>query len=395
MSKIMSVNAGSSSLKFKMYEMPAETVITEGIVERIGLEDAYFTIKIDGQKQKEVLPIKDHSVAVAKLLKELISRGIVKSLDEIEGIGHRIVQGGWYFNDSVLIDEDVVAKITELCALAPLHNPPHLVGIKAFAEVLPNVPMVAVFDTAFHQTMEEDAFMYAIPYEWYTEQKVRKYGAHGTSHKYVAYRCAELMGKDVKDLNIITCHLGNGASISAVKGGKCVDTSMGLTPLEGIPMGTRSGILDPTALEVVAKNEGKSISELITILNKQSGYFGISGISNDGRDLTAGLKAGNERCKLAFDIGAKRIVDYIASYYVYMGGADAICFTAGMGENLGHFRKNICDRLACLGVELDEQLNDTLSDERIISTPNSKVKVYIIPTNEEVMIARDVVRLTK
>ena len=237
--------------------------------------------------------------------------------------------------------------------------------------------------------------MYATPYEWYEKYGIRKYGAHGTSHKFVSQRCAEIMGKPLEDTKIIVCHLGNGASLSAVKGGKCVDTSMGLTPLEGIPMGTRSGNIDPTALEVVAKNEGKSISELIQILNKQSGYFGISGISNDGRDLTKGLKEGNKRCELAFNIGAKRIVDYIASYYVYMGGCDAICFTAGMGENLGHFRKNICDRLAVLGVKIDESLNDTLSDERIISQPDSKIKVYIIPTNEEVMIARDVVRLTQ
>ena len=401
MAKIMAVNAGSSSIKFQLLEMPSEEVITSGIMEKIGTTingenvPGIFTIKYNGKKEEANPVLVDHAVGVELLLKALVEKGIVKSLDEIVGVGHRVVQGGEFFKDSCLVDDEVVEKILDLAALAPLHNKAHVVGIRAFQKALPNVPQVVVFDTTFHQTMTPEAYMYATPYEWYTKYAIRKYGAHGTSHKFVSSRCAELMGKDVKDTKIIVCHLGNGASISAVNGGLCVDTSMGLTPLEGIPMGTRSGLLDPTVLEVVAKNEGKSISELITILNKQSGYFGISGISNDGRDLTAGMRAGNERCKLAFDIGAKRIVDYVAAYYVYMGGCDAIAFTAGMGENLGHFRKNICDRLACLGVELDEQLNDTLSDERLISTPNSKIKVYIIPTNEEVMIARDVVRLTK
>jgi len=401
MAKIMAVNAGSSSIKFQLLEMPNEEVIASGIMEKIGTTingenvPGIFTIKYNGKKDETHPVLVDHAVGVDLLLKALVEKGIVKSLDEITGVGHRVVQGGEYFKDSCLVDDVVVDKILDLASLAPLHNRAHVVGIKAFQKALPAVPQVVVFDTTFHQTMTPEAYMYATPYEWYTKYGIRKYGAHGTSHKFVSHRCAELMGKDVKDTKVIVCHLGNGASLSAVKGGVCVDTSMGLTPLEGIVMGTRSGNIDPTALEVVAKNEGKSISELITILNKQSGYFGVSGVSNDGRDLTAGLRSGNERCKLAFDLGAKRIVDYIASYYVYMGGCDAICFTAGMGENLGHFRKNICDRLECLGVKLDEQLNDTLSCERLISTPDSKVKVYIVPTNEEVMIARDVIRLTK
>ena len=393
--KIMSVNAGSSSLKFKMYEMPEEKVITEGIVERIGLEDAYFTIKINGEKQKEVLPIKDHSVTVQKLLDELIKRGIVKSLDEIQGIGHRIVQGGWYFDDSVLIDQSVIDKIDELCALAPLHNRPHLIGIDAFKKVLPAVPNVAVFDTSFHQTMTEDAFMYAVPYEWYTEQKVRKYGAHGTSHKYVAYRCAELMGKDIKDLKIITCHLGNGASISAVKGGKCIDTSMGLTPLEGIPMGTRSGNLDPTVLSYMAEKKGYGLDELITILNKKSGYLGVSGVSNDSRDLEEAMDKGNERAKLALDIQYKRIADYIGSYYVYMGGVDAIVFTAGIGENCARCREQVIERVSVLGAKLDLEANNVRGVEKEISAKDSKVKVYLIPREEELMIARDVMRIAK
>lgn len=401
MAKIMAVNAGSSSIKFQLLEMPSEEVITSGIMEKIGTTidgvnvPGIFTIKYDGKKEETNPVLVDHAVGVELLLKALVEKGIVKSLDEIEGVGHRVVQGGEFFKDSCLVDDEVTAKILDLASLAPLHNRAHVVGIKAFQKALPNVPQVVVFDTTFHQTMAKEAYMYATPYEWYTKYGIRKYGAHGTSHKYVSQRCAELLGKDIKDCNVIVCHLGNGASLSAVKGGVCVDTSMGLTPLEGIVMGTRSGNIDPTALEVVAKAEGKDISELIQILNKKSGYFGVSGVSNDGRDLTKGMNEGNERCKLAFDMGAKRIVDYIASYYVYMGGADAICFTAGMGENLAHFRKNICERLSCLGVELDLELNNTLSDERLISTENSKVKVYIIPTNEEVMIARDVVRLTK
>ena len=401
MAKIMAVNAGSSSIKFQLLEMPSEEVIASGIMEKIGTKingenvPGIFTIKYNGKKDEANPVLVDHAVGVEMLLNALVEKGIVKQLAEITGVGHRVVQGGEFFKDSCLVDEAVVEKILDLASLAPLHNRAHVVGIKAFQKALPNVPQVVVFDTTFHQTMTPEAYMYATPYEWYTKYGIRKYGAHGTSHKYVSQRCAELMGKPLEDTKIIVCHLGNGASLSAVKGGKCVDTSMGLTPLEGIPMGTRSGNLDPTALEVVAKNEGKDISELIQILNKQSGYFGVSGVSNDGRDLTQGLNSGNERCKLAFDLGAKRIVDYIASYYVYMGGCDAICFTAGMGENLGHFRRNICDRLTALGVELDYELNNTLSDERIISTPNSKIKVYIVPTNEEVMIARDVIRLTK
>ena len=401
MAKIMAVNAGSSSIKFQLLEMPSEEVIASGIMEKIGTKingenvPGIFTIKYNGKKEEANPVLVDHAVGVELLLNALVEKGIVAKLDEITGVGHRVVQGGEFFKDSCLVDEEVVEKILDLASLAPLHNKAHVVGIKAFQKALPSVPQVVVFDTTFHQTMTPEAYMYATPYEWYTKYGIRKYGAHGTSHKYVSQRCAELMEKPLEDTKIIVCHLGNGASLSAVKGGKCVDTSMGLTPLEVIPMGTRSGNLDPTALEVVAKNEGKDISELIQILNKQSGYFGVSGVSNDGRDLTQGLNSGNERCKLAFDLGAKRIVDYIASYYVYMGGCDAICFTAGMGENLGHFRRNICDRLSAIGVELDYELNNTLSDERIISTPNSKVKVYIVPTNEEVMIARDVIRLTK
>ena len=393
--KIMSVNAGSSSLKFKLFEMPEEKVITEGNVERIGLEDAYFTIKINGVKRKEVLPIKDHAVAVTKLLDELISNKVVESLDEIVGVGHRVVQGGWYFNDSALVDDSVIAKIDELCSMAPLHNAAHLIGIRAFMKVLPNVPNVVVFDTAFHQTMAPEAYMYAIPYEWYTKYKMRKYGAHGTSHQYVAARCAELMGKDIKNLNIITCHIGNGASLSAVKGGKCIDTSMGLTPLEGVPMGTRSGNIDPTVLSYIQSKEGTSLPDLIQILNKKSGYLGVSGVSNDSRDLEEAFSKGNERAGLALDIQYKRVADYIASYYCYLGGADAIVFTAGIGENSSRFRSQVIKRIAVLGAKINDERNKVRGQEKLISTDDSKIAIYLIPTDEELVIARDVMRIGK
>lgn len=391
--KIMAVNAGSSSIKFQLLEMPSEEVIASGVMERIGLPEGIFTIKYAGKKEETHPVLKDHAVGVELLLKSLIEKGILKDLNEIVGVGHRVVQGGEYFKDSTLVDEKVVEKIADLADLAPLHNPAHIIGIKAFQKALPSVPQVVVFDTVFHQTMPEEAYMYATPYEWYTKYGIRKYGAHGTSHQYVSHRCAEIMGKDVKDTKIIVCHLGNGASICAVEGGKCKDTSMGLTPLEGIPMGTRSGNLDPTVVSFISTHENKTASEVVNELNKKSGYLGMSGRSNDARDVTAGMEQGDHRCKLTFDVQAKRIVDYIASYYVYMGGCDAICFTAGMGENLIHLRKNILDRLGVLGVKLDEEANNIRGEEKEITTKDSKIKAFVIPTNEEVMIARDVVRV--
>ena len=391
--KIMAVNAGSSSIKFQLLEMPSEEVIASGVMERIGLPEGIFTIKYDGKKEETHPVLKDHAVGVELLLKSLIEKGILKDLKEIVGVGHRVVQGGEYFKDSTLVDDEVVNKIANLADLAPLHNPAHIIGIKAFQKALPNVPQVVVFDTVFHQTMPEEAYMYATPYEWYTKYGIRKYGAHGTSHQYVSHRCAKLLGKDVKDTKIIVCHLGNGESICAVDGGKCKDTSMGLTPLEGIPMGTRSGNLDPTVVSFISEHEHLTASEVVNLLNKKSGYLGMSGRSNDARDVTAGMEAGDHRCKLTFDVQAKRIVDYIASYYVYMGGCDAICFTAGMGENLIHLRKNILNRLTVLGVKLDEEANNIRGEEREITAKDSKIKAFVIPTNEEVMIARDVVRV--
>lgn len=395
MKKILAVNAGSSSLKFQLLLMPLEEVITEGLIEKIGSDQAIYTIKYEGKKYKKVLPVCDHAKAVSILLEDIIKRNIVSSLEEISGIGHRIVQGGWYFQDSALIDEEVLGKIEELSGLAPLHNPAHIVGIKAFQKVLPNTPAVAVFDTSFHQTMKPDTFMYATPYEWYTKHKIRKYGAHGTSHKYVSKLCAEVMEEKAEDINIITCHLGNGASLAAVKGGICIDTSMGLTPLEGIPMGTRSGNIDPAVIEFISIKENLELHEVLSILNHKSGYLGVSGVSNDSREIEDGAKAGNERCNLALEIQFKRIADYIGSYYVAMGGVDALVFTAGIGENSSYARAKICERLGVLGVILDEEANKARSEIKLISAKNSKVKVYIIPTNEELMIARDVIRLTK
>ena len=392
MKKVMAVNSGSSSLKFQLLEMPEEQVISSGIVERIGLKDSVFTLKFNGEKHEMVKDIKDHNEAVNLLLEKLLEYKILASFDEIAGVGHRIVQGGT-LPDSVLLGEKELAYVEELCDLAPLHNPAHLIGIRAFMELLPSVPNVGVFDTSFHQTMKEEAFLYATPYEWYTDHKVRKYGAHGTSHRYVSQRCAEIMGKNVEDTNIIVAHIGNGASLCAVKGGKSVDTSMGLTPLGGIPMGTRCGDLDPAIIGFMSEKLNKTAPELITMCNKQSGYLGVSGVSSDSRDLDKGVKEGNERCKLAIDVQAKRIVDFISSYYVYMGGADAIVFTAGIGENAPSTRKNVIDRLAVLGVKLDEEANNCRGVERLISAEDSKFKVYVIPTNEEIMIARDVVRL--
>lgn len=394
MKKIMAVNAGSSSLKFQLLEMPAEVVITEGIIERIGLDDAYYTIKFNGEKKKEVLSVPNHGVAVEILLQDLIKKNIIKDLNEISGIGHRIVHGGEKFDQSVLVTDEVIKEITALCDLAPLHNPAHLVGIEAFKKALPNVLQAVIFDTAFHQTMSKETFLYALPYEWYEKYGIRKYGFHGTSHEYVANEVAKLMGKPIEELNIVTLHLGNGASIAAIKGGKVIDTSMGLTPLEGIPMGTRSGNIDPAILEFVAKKENLTLSEVTNILNKKSGYLGVSGLSHDSRDLEDGMDAGNERCKLALDIQYKRIADYIGSYYIQLGGIDAFVFTAGIGENSHRCREEILERVKVLGVEVDYAANNVRGKATLITTKDSKVKAYLIPTNEELVIARDTLRLT-
>lgn len=389
----MAVNAGSSSLKFQLLEMPEEQLITSGVVERIGLPKSVFSIKVNGKKEEETLDIPDHAEAVNLLLDRLIKHEIIKSYDEIVGVGHRVVHGGDEISESVVLDQEKIKYLESIIDLAPLHLGPNLTGIKAFEKILPNVKHVGVFDTAFHQTMPEESYLYAVPYDWYKHYKVRKYGFHGTSHKYVTQRYAEMMGKDVKDVNIVIAHIGNGASICAVKNGESIDTSMGFTPLEGIPMGTRSGNIDPAVVEYMANVKQKPVKEIINILNKQSGYLGVSKLSSDSRDLVAATQEGNHLAGLALDVQAKRIVDYIASYYNYVGGAEAIIFTAGIGENAKFTRHNISARLGALGVEIDDVRNDCRGVEQLISTDNSKVKVYVIPTNEEVMIARDTLAL--
>lgn len=393
MTKVMAVNAGSSSLKFQLFNMPSEEVITSGIVERIGLEEGIFTIKYNGQKKTVNCPIPDHQVAVDMLLKALIEEGIVAELSEINAVGHRIVHGGEYFNDSAVVNEDVENKVEELCELAPLHNPAHLIGYRAFRAALPGVGHVFTFDTAFHQTLAEEAFLYPLPYEYYTDLKVRRYGAHGTSHKYVSEQAAFMLGD--KDAKVIVCHLGNGASLSAVKEGKCVDTSMGFTPLAGVMMGTRCGDVDPSIMPYLCNKLGKTPDEMLNIYNKQSGMLGVSGISSDSRDIEDAYKAGNEKAILTSKLYANIVAKFVGSYFVELGGCDAIAFTAGLGENAAYLRELICDNLtAALGVELDTTANNTRSgDNRVISSENSKIKVMVIPTNEEVMIARDTVRL--
>lgn len=393
MTKIMAVNAGSSSLKFQLLEMPEEKLITSGVVERIGLKNSVFGIKFNGEKNEETLDIPDHGVAVNILLNKLLELKIIKSFDEIIGVGHRIVHGGDKIAESVVLEADEIAYLESIVELAPLHLGPNLTGVKAFKEVLPNVKHIGVFDTAFHHTMPEEAFLYAVPFDWYERFKVRKYGFHGTSHKYVSHRCAEIMGKKPEEVNVIVCHIGNGASICAVKQGESVDTSMGFTPLDGIPMGTRSGSIDPAIVEFMMSKKGKSAKEITNFLNKQSGYIGVSGISSDSRDLVSASAEGNHRAQLAIDIQAKRIADFIASYYVFMGGADAIVFTAGIGENAKTTRANVIERVSVLGAKIDHKRNDCRGVEQLISTDDSKIKVYLIPTNEEVMIARDTLAL--
>jgi len=393
--KIMAVNAGSSSLKFQLLEMPSEVLLASGVVERIGMNDSIFTIKYDGQRDKQIISISTHTLAVEMLLEKLIGLDILKSLDEIEGVGHRVVHGGELFKDSVVINDDVINAIKDVCELAPLHNPANLIGISAFKKALPNVTAVAVFDTAFHQTMDPVEYMYSVPYEWYTKYGVRKYGFHGTSHKYVSLRAAAMLGKKPEDTKVIVCHIGNGASLCAVKGGKSVDTSMGFTPLAGIPMGTRSGDIDPAIIQYISEKENKSLDEVMKELNNKSGYLGLSELSSDSRDLWEAVERGDKKSILAVTKQAKMIADYIGAYFITLEGCDAICFTAGIGENASETRKLVVDRLKALEVELDYERNLTRGEEKVISKESSKIKLLLIPTNEEVMIARDTLRLSK
>ncbi len=388
--KIMAVNAGSSSLKFQLLEMPSEKVITSGLVERIGYYNANFSIKVNGEKVLVTKEILDHKYAVELVVEGLLKHHIIESLDDIKGVGHRVVQGGEIFKNSVVITDKIVEQIRSLNDLAPLHNPANITGIEAFRKALPNVIQVAVFDTTFHQTMKEDAYLYATPYDWYTKYGVRKYGFHGTSHQFVSERAMKIL--DNPKAKLIVCHLGNGASLCAIDSGKSVDTSMGLTPLEGIPMGTRSGNIDPSVLMLISDKEDKTFAQVLDELNKKSGYLGVSGISNDSRDIIREMENGNHRAELAHKIQIKRIADYIGSYYVYMGGLDAIIFTAGIGENAPEVREHVLRAVKVLGIEIDHAQNQKRG-EHMITTANSKVKAFIIPTNEEVMIAREVSRL--
>lgn len=393
MAKIIAINAGSSSLKFQLFEMPSEEVITKGLIERIGLKDSIFTISANGEKFQEILDIPDHEVAVKMLLDKLTTLGIIKSLDEIVGIGHRVVHGGEEYCDSVLITDEVLKKIEDLSDLAPLHNPANITGIKAFKRVLPNVPSVVVFDTAFHQTMPESSFLYSLPYEYYKKYGIRKYGFHGTSHKYVSQRAAELLGRPIEQLRLISCHLGNGASIAAIQGGKSIDTSMGFTPLAGVTMGTRSGNIDPALIPFIMEKTNQTAEEVLDVLNKKSGMLAVSGFSSDLRDIEVEANKGNERAQLALDVFANRIHKYIGSYSARMNGVDAIIFTAGIGENSDTIRASVLKGLEFMGVYWDPALNNVRGKEAFINYPHSPVKVLVIPTNEEVMIARDVVRL--
>ncbi|MDE6837568.1 MAG: acetate kinase [Acutalibacter sp.] len=393
--KILVINAGSSSLKYQLIDMDGEKMLCKGNCERIGMAEGIFTHKTaDGRELHKDVDMADHTAAFTQVKDALLDpeKGVVHSLDEVAAIGHRIVQGGALFSESVLVDEKVIEGIESLIPLAPLHNKAHVQGIRACRSVFgEQVPEVVVFDTAFHSTMPQKAFMFNVPYEYYEKYAVRRYGFHGTSHRYVSARCAQLMGKDIKDMKMITCHLGNGSSITAVDGGKCIDTSMGLTPLDGFMMGGRTGTLDPSVVTFIMEKEGLSPAEMDQIMNKKSGLLGISGVSSDDRDVTAAREAGNPRAKLAHDILEYQISKFIGGYMVALGGCDAMVFTAGVGENQWHHRWEIGKYLEFLGVKLDENLNKemVLGKEGKISAPDSKIEVFVIPTNEELVIARD------
>ena len=392
MYKVMAVNCGSSSLKYKLYEMPEEKVLCSGNVERIGLAEGIFGIKFGDQNIKKSLPVPDHGVGVKLVLDALTEYGIIASLSEIKCVGHRVVQGGKYFSSSAEFDEKNAAIIEGLTPLDPLHAPAHITGWKAFCAALPGVPEIAVFDTAFHQTMEEEDYLFPIPYEYSTEYDCRRYGAHGTSHDYLAHTAIDhYFGGKAEGTRILSCHIGSGSSLCAVKDGKCVATSMGLTPLGGVMMGTRTGDMDPSVMDYLCTCTGKNVDEMYDIFNKKSGLLGVSGVSSDTRDVEDAALKGDKRSLLAAKLFARRVADYIGSYYVRLGRVDLMIFSAGIGENSAYFRKMILDDVKeSLGIEYDEELNAaTRGKEVVLSTPNSKVKVIVLPTDEEVMIARD------
>lgn len=396
---ILVINCGSSSLKFQLIDAQTEKLIAKGLCERIGIEGSQIVYTpAGGEKQKKVVPMKDHTDAIRLVLDSLTNEntGVVKSLNEIGAVGHRIVHGGENFAMSTIITEDVIKAIEECNDLAPLHNPANLIGIAACKELMPSTPMVAVFDTAFHQTMPEEAYLYGIPYNYYEKYKVRRYGFHGTSHSYVSHQAAKLLGQNYEDLKLIVCHLGNGASVSAVKNGKCVDTSMGLTPLEGLIMGTRSGDLDPAIIEFLCNKENKSVGEILNELNKKSGVLGLSGdFSSDFRDLEDAYLEGKEFAIRTMNAFSYRVAKYIGAYTASMNGVDAICFTAGLGENSPFVREKICAYLGYLGITLDEEANGKRGEDLDVTTPDSKTRVLVIPTNEELAIARETYELVK
>lgn len=389
--KVLSVNAGSSSLKFSLFDMANNNALTSGVFERIGIEGSTFTIKFNGEKIVQEVELNNHVDAVNILIDRLISLDIIKSLEEINGIGHRVAHGKDYFDKSTIINDSVLEKLRGVKDMAPLHNPANLLGIEAFEKVLPNVVQVAVFDTAYHQSMDEVSYLYPVPYSWYKDYGLRKYGFHGTSHKYIAREAKKLLGRD--NYKLISCHIGNGGSICAIKDGKCVDTSMGFTPLAGIMMGTRSGDVDPSIIPYIMEKEGKNASEVIEDLNKKSGLYGMSEFSNDMRDILARCDEGDHRALVAKEKYVRRIVDYIAQYYVLLGGVDMIALTAGVGENNKVIRKEILDKLECLGVKISDEANETVGEEVKLSTKDSKILVYVIPTDEELMIAKDTYNL--
>lgn len=393
---ILVVNCGSSSLKYQLINSDTEAVLAKGLCERIGIEGSQIVYQPgDGEKEKTESPMPTHTQAIKLVLEALVNEktGVIKSLNEVGAVGHRVVHGGENFTSSTLLTEEAIKAIEECNDLAPLHNPANLIGIRACQELMPGVPMVAVFDTAFHQTMPEVAYMYGLPYEYYEKYKVRRYGFHGTSHSFVSKRTAEYLGLPLEDSKIIVCHLGNGASICAVKDGKSVDTSMGLTPLEGLVMGTRSGDIDPAIVEFIAKKENLDIAGVMNVLNKNSGVYGLSGISSDFRDLEDAANEGNEAAIRARAVFNYRVAKYIGSYVTVLGGVDAIVFTAGLGENDALVRRDVCSYLAYLGIELDADANKARGKETTLSTADSKVKVVLIPTNEELAIARETVAL--
>ena len=397
MSIVLAVNSGSSSLKFQLFDMPKEKVIVSGQIERIGLKDSLLTMKSNGKKFKKVFDIADHKLAVSTLLNNLSKKGFIKNIEDIEGVGHRVVRGGELYSNSVLIDDDVIHNIETLSRLAPLHNPVNVVGILAFQEALPNAVQVAVFDTAFHQTMSPCTYLYPLPYEYYQKHKIRKYGFHGTSHYYVSRKVAELMNKDVSKLNIISVHLGGGASVTAIKNGKSVNTSMGFTPLAGIMMGTRTGDVDPAILPFVMDAENLTADEVLEVFNHKSGMYGVSGISSDARDILKAADEGDNRAILTLEMYNNRIAEVIGSYYIRLKKVDAIVFTGGIGENAGTMRADIFKQIAePMNLKIDKKLNlETMGSNTRISLEDSASEVWIVPTDEELVIARDTTRFLK